>query len=273
MEFPLDYVRGCFSASEDPRMIEFENASSPRVLSTVRALREASSLADDPEELYAETRESLAFFLNSNDAWAAEEIVLAPDVTELSTRLTDALSASFEPGAEIVVTELDDEWNLSPWLALEAKGVKLRFWPLKRPVAGLDAGRLDELLSDRTKLVIASKASSALGTIVELLPIALRMRDHPGSLLVNWSPFLAHGAIDVRFLRSDFVLCSTGGFFGSRLGFLWGRRERMRSLRERAPDLFDGVEVSPKDVAALGAVLRYVEELGLLAQDMQIQPS
>lgn len=273
MEFPFDYVRGCFPELDDPRTIFFENASCPRVLATVQSLREASSLADGPEELLSETRESLAFFLNSNDAWAEEEIVLAPDVTELAKRLSLALVKSFEPGSEVLVSELDDEWSIAPWLELEALGLKLKFWPLKRPGASLDHSMLEERLTERTKLVIASKASSALGTIVELLPIALRIRDQRSSLLVNWSPFLAHGAIDVRFLRSDFVLCSTGSFFGSRLGFLWGRRDRMRKLREESPELFDGLEVDPRDVAAFGAVLRYVEELGLLSQEMQIQPS
>lgn len=273
MEFPFDYVRGCFSPPDDPRTIFFENASCPRVLTSIQALHRASSIAEDGEALLSETRESLAFFLNSNDAWAEEEILLAPDVGELTKRLSLALAKSFEPGSEVVVTELDDEWSIEPWLALQARGLKVSFWPLKRPGAGLDGVKLEELLSERTKLVIASKASSALGTIVELLPIALRIRDHRSSLLVNWTPFLSHGAIDVRFLRSDFVLCSTGSFFGSKLGFLWGRRERMRTLREEAPELFEGLEVEPRDVAALGAVLRYVEELGLLSQEMQIQPS
>jgi selenocysteine lyase/cysteine desulfurase len=273
MEFPFDYVRGCFPTVDDPRTIFFENGSAPRILGTVRALREASTIAERPAELLAETRESLAFFLNSNDAWAEEEIVLVPDVGELARRLSVSLAKSFGPGSEVVVTELDDEWSIAPWLELLERGLSVRFWPLKRPAAGLDAGMLEELLSERTKLVVASKASSALGTIVELLPIALRIRDHESSLLVNWSPFLAHGPVDVRFLRSDFVLSSTGSFFGSRLGFLWGRRERMRKLREEAPEIFDGLEVEPRDLAALDAVLRYVEELGLLAQEMQIQPS
>lgn len=273
MEFPFDYVRGCFPAVDDARTIFFENASSPRILGTVQALREGSSIAGDPEELLSDTRESLAFFLNSNDGWAEEEIVLVPDVLELTKRLSLALAKSFEPGSEIVVTELDDEWSIAAWLELRSKGLNVRFWPLKRPAAGLDAGRLEELLSDRTKLVVASKASSALGTIVELLPVALRIRDHESSLLVNWSPFLSHGPIDVRFLRSDFVLSSTGSFFGSRLGFLWGRRERMKKLREEVPGLFEGLEVDPRDLAAFDAVLRYVEELGLLSQEMQIQPS
>lgn len=272
MEFPLDYVRGCFPSLSSARAVHFENATDPPVLGTIRAL-EGVAPEDDPEELLRETREKLAFFLNSNDAWAEEEILFAPDVTELARRLSLALAEDFAPGSEVVVTELDEEWSLAPWLALEDRGVKVKFWPLKRPAGGLDPARLEELLTDETRLVVATKASSAFGTIVEILPIALQVRSHPASLLVNWNPFVSRGSLDVRFLRSDFVLASTGALFGSRLGFLWARRERMRALREDSPELFEGLEVSPTDLYALSSVLQYIEELGLLSQEMQIQPS
>jgi len=273
MDFPLDYVRGCFCRPESPDTVYFKNASAPWVLSTVRALEDRTSIAFDPDEILRETRESLAVFLNSNEASSEEEIVFASDVRELARSLSLGLGASLEPDSEVVVTEIDDEWSLAPWLALEQKGVKVRFWPLKRPGAGLDPARLAELLNERTRLVVAAKASSAIGTIVELLPVALQVRDWKSSFVVNWTPFLAHGAIDVRFLRSDFVLASTSSLFGSRAGFLWGRRERMRELREANPAIFEGLETEPKEIDALGAALRYVEELGLLSQEMQIQPS
>jgi selenocysteine lyase/cysteine desulfurase len=273
MDFPLDYVRGCFSRPESPDTVYFKNASAPWVLSTVRALSSRPSLSDDPDEILRDTRESLAVFLNSNESWAEEEIVFAPDVRELARRLSLGLASDLEAGSEVVLTEIDDEWSLAPWLALEERGVKVKFWPLKRPGAGLDLARLSELLTDRTRLVVAAKASSAIGTIVELLPVALQVRDRKSSLVVNWTPFLSHGAIDVRFLRSDFVLASTSSLFGSRVGFLWGRRERMRELREQDPRIFEGLDTEPKEIDALGAALRYVEELGLLTQEMQIQPS
>jgi selenocysteine lyase/cysteine desulfurase len=275
MDFPLDYVRGCFSRPDSPDTVYFKNASAPWVLSTIRALKNRSdrSAADDPGEILRDTRESLAVFLNSNEAWAKEEIVFAPDVRELARRLSVGLGDNLGPDSEVVVSEIDDEWSLAPWLALEERGVKVRFWPMKRPGAGLDPARLSELLNERTRLVVAAKASSAIGTIVELLPVALQVRDRKSSLVVNWTPFLSHGAIDVRFLRSDFVLASTSSLFGSKVGFLWGRRERMRKLRDANPAIFEGLETEPQEIDALGAALRYVEELGLLAQEMQIQPS
>jgi selenocysteine lyase/cysteine desulfurase len=273
MDFPLDYVRGCFARPESPDTVYFKNASAPWVLTTVRAISERPTPADDPGDILRETRDSLAVFLNSNDAWAEEEIVFAPDVRELARRLSLGLAGKLGPGAEVVVTEIDDEWSLAPWLALEERGVTVRFWPLKRPGAGLDSAQLSELLNERTRIVVAAKASSPIGTIVELLPVALQVRGRKSSLVVNWTPFLSHGAIDVRFLRADFVLASTASLFGSRVGFLWGRRERMRELREENPEIFEGLDPEPKEIDALGAALRYVEELGLLAQEMQIQPS
>src|SRR3990172_11549217 len=122
-------------------------------------------MIDDPDEILRDSRESLAVFLNSNESWAEEEIVFAPDVRELARRLSLGLGANLEPDSEVVVTEIDDEWSLAPWLALAQKGVKVKFWPLKRPGAGLDPARLSELLNERTRLVVAPKASSPIGTI------------------------------------------------------------------------------------------------------------
>ena len=172
-----------------------------------------------------------------------------------------------------MTTELGDEESLVPWLALESNSVKLEHWPIKRQHAGIDTDRLVEMLSKRTRLVVMSKASSAVGSIVELLPVALGVQGHESSLLVNWSAFLPHGAIDVRFLRSDFLIASTRFFFGANVGFLWGSRERMRSLRADAPELLDGASVEPKTLAGFGAALSYIEELGLITEQMQLQPS
>ena len=69
------------------------------------------------------------------------------------------------------------------------------------------------------------------------------------------------------------MVSSTSSFFGSNVGFVWGKRERMRTLRAEAPDLFEGLELDQKALAGFRATLRYVEKLGLLTQDLQLQPS
>jgi selenocysteine lyase/cysteine desulfurase len=273
MDFPLDYVRSCFHRPDSADPVDFRNASAPWELATVRAARESGGREEDREEILMETRESLAVFLNSNEAWAEEEIVFAPDVGELARRLTLGLAHRMERGDEVLLTEIDDPWSLAPWLALEERGIGVRFWRLRPPEGSLDPADLPDLLTGRTRVVVAAKASATIGTIVELLPLALQVRDRRSSLVVNWTPFLPHGALDVRFLRTDFLIASTSALFGSRVAFLWGRRERMRELRLAQPSIFEGLETDARGVDALGAALRYVEELGLLSQEMQIQPS
>lgn len=276
MEFPLDYVRGCFPAFRESRTIYLDNANQPQPLKATELLREPDRRKPSPAEASAaldEARVNLAFFLNASEERAVEEIVFAADVNELRNRLSLVLAESFEPGSEIVVTEIDDEASIAPWLALEEKDVKVRFWPIQRRRGSLIIEELEDLLSDRTRLVAAAKSAAATGTIVELLPLAIRLQDHPADYLIHWTPFLAHGAIDVRFLRADFLIASTRPLFGAELAFLWGRRDRIQSLREQKPDVFDGLSPEPKELLALNAVLGYVEELGLLSQDMQIQPS
>lgn len=272
MDFPLDYVRGSFPSLRNTDTIYFDNAVAPRALGVVESYDE-NGFEGDPAELLRETRESLAYFLNCNVDWAEEEIHIAADAAELARGLSVALAKDFEPSSRIIATDLDDDWSLRPWLALKDRGIEVEMWPIKRPGAGLDASGLDSLLSDRTRLVAMTKASSAVGSVLELLPVALGVQDHPSAMLVNWSTFLPHGAIDVRFLRADFVLASTRTFFGSKVGFLWGKRDRMRQLRADAPDLFESHDLDTRALVSFASVLRYVEELGLVAEDMQLQPS
>lgn len=273
MEFPLDYVRSSFAELEGAKTVYLDHAASPRVLATIRAIEERPPRSSEARENLEATRESVACFVNSNVGWAEDEILFVSDARELACRLSRALAERFEPESEILLMGIDEEWSLEPWLRLEERGLRTKLWPPRRPGAGIDTTRIDDFMTDRTRAVVVAKASKALGTVVEILPVALRVRDSESLLVVNWTPFVARGPLDVRFLRSDFVLAGTEPLFGSTAGFLWAKRERMQELRDQAPELTDGIEASPGQIAALAEALRYVEELGLLTQDMQIQPS
>ena len=273
MDFPLDYVRSSFAELDDGKTTYLDHALASRELLTVRALAERPPKASEARENLETTRESFAYFVNSNVSWAEDEILFVSDARELARRLSLAIAESLEPGSEVLLTEIDEEWSLEPWLELEERGIRTKLWPPKRPGAGIDTTRVDDFVSERTRAVVVAKASKALGTVIEILPVALRVRDSEGLLVVNWTPFVSRGPLDVRFLRADFVLSSTHPLFGSTAGFLWAKRERMRELGDRAPGLTEGIEASPVQIAALAEALRYVEEIGLLTQDMQIQPS
>lgn len=272
MDFPLDYVRGCFTSLDHADEVYFDGVAVPRALTAVKSFEE-NGFDRDTDSLLKETRESLAFFLNSNVDWAEDEIWIGPDAGEMTTRLSLALASELEPKSEILITELEDEKSLAPWFGLDERGMKIVPWPVKRPSAGIDTEAFASFLTDRTRLVVMAKCSAAVGTVVELLPVALGVQDHASSLLVNWTSFLPHGAIDVRFLRADFIVASTRTFFGSNVGFVWGKRERMQKLRDASPELFEGPQIGAKALAGFRAALGYVEELGLLTRDMQLQPS
>ena len=273
MGFPLEFARGCFPALVDSDSVFFNHALEPQVLGSVLRAQQDDGAGTSPGQILNETRESLAVFLNSNEKWAEDEILFGPDPAELVRRLSLALEKEFEPGTEILLTDLDDEDVLAPWLALAERGVTSKFWSFQRPDGGLNLDKLDDLLSEKTRLLAVTKASQTMGTVVELLPLALRMRDREGYFLTNWTPFVAHGAIDIRFLRGDFVVASAAPLFGPRIAFLWGKREHLTRFREQSPELFEGLSVNSRAVAGLRAALDYVEELGIVSGDLQLQPS
>ena len=273
MEFPLEFARGCFPALGDTNSVFFNHATEPQILGSVLKAQQGDGMDKSPDQILKETRESLAVFLNSNVQWAEEEIIFGPDLSGLVRRLSQALGKEFEPGTNILLTNLDNEDVLAPWLELAERGVTAKFWAFQKPDGGLNLDKLDELLNDKTRLLAVAKASHTMGTLVELLPLALRMRDHKGYFLTNWTSFVAHGAVDIRFLRGDFVVASATPLFGPRIAFLWGKREHMNRLRVQSPEVFEGLSLDSCALAGLKAALDYVEELGIVAGDLQIQQS
>lgn len=175
-----------------------------------------------------EVRRAAAVFLN---AASPEEVVFGPNMTSLTFALSRAMGREFAPGDEIVVTRLEHDGNVSPWLALEEKGVKVRFADITVPDCRLDMADLQRQITARTRLVAVTHASNAVGTIPDLKTLA-RMAHAVGAWLwvdaVHYGP---HGAIDVREIECDFLVCSAYKFYGPHLGLLYGRREHLQRLR------------------------------------------
>ena len=128
-------------------------------------------------------------FLNSNEDWADEEILIAPDADELARRLSHALAEESGNGARIVLTEIDEERALTPWASLADDGFEIEFCPVKRPRAGLDVEQIRSRLTDATSAVVVPKACAAAGTVIELLPIVLELQSRPGSMVIDWTSF------------------------------------------------------------------------------------
>src|SRR5271170_4123642 len=177
--------------------------------------------------ILAAARDAMADFLNCS----ADEIVFGPNMTTLTYAMSRAIGRDLGPGDEILVTRLDHDANVSPWLALEEKGVTIRWAEIHQEDCTLDLADLVSKINQKTKLVAIGYASNAVGTINPVKEI-VRLAHAAGALAyvdaVHYGP---HGLIDVAALDCDFLVCSTYKFFGPHMGVLFGKREHLQRLR------------------------------------------
>ncbi len=178
--------------------------------------------------LLDEALQALADFVGASDA---REIVFGQNMTSLTFQLSRSLAQTWSSGDEIVVTRLDHDANISPWvLAARERGVTVRFIDIREDDATLNLDQLQSVLCSRTKLVAVGCASNATGGINPVRDIC-RWAQAVGALTfvdaVHYGP---HGLIDIAEWGCDFLVCSTYKFFGPHLGVLWGRSELLESL-------------------------------------------
>jgi len=187
--------------------------------------------------------------------------------------VAEAARPLFAPGDQVIVTRLDHEANVGPWVRLEKDGVVPVFWDVRGPEARLDLDDLRARLREakgRARIVAMPLASNAIGRIVDVAAAARVAHDAGAMLFVDAVHFAPHGPIDVRALGADFLAFSGYKIFGPHGGFLWGRAESFRRLTPvrdffipaEAPYAFEGGTQSYEAMAGTAAALRYVMEVG-----------
>ncbi|MBI1878625.1 MAG: cysteine desulfurase-like protein, partial [Chloroflexi bacterium] len=180
------------------------------------------------DEIIHQARLAMADFLNAS---SPQEIVFGTNMTTLTYNLSRSIGRALQPGDEIVVTRLDHDANISPWLALEEQGAKVKWADFDVEDCRLGLEHLASLITARTKLVAVGYASNAVGTINPVGRIAALARNVGAWLWVDAVHYAPHGPIDVQALGCDFLVCSAYKFFGPHLGVLWGRLELLERLR------------------------------------------
>jgi cysteine desulfurase family protein (TIGR01976 family) len=222
------------------------------------------------DDLVAAARDSVAAFLG---AASAREIAFGPNMTTLTYAVSRALGREWGQGDEVVVTDLDHDGNVTPWMDLIERGVTIRRVPIRLEDCTLDMEALGAILSSRTRLVAVTHASNAVGTVVDVAAVA-RMAHAVGALVwvdaVHYGP---HGPIDVGALDVDFLVCSAYKFFGPHLGIFWGREElleeiqayHLRAAPDTVPDRFETGTKSHELLAGLLGTLDYLVELGTMS--------
>src|SRR5713101_3796916 len=179
------------------------------------------------DAMIAEARGAMADFLHCG----ADEVAFGPNMTTLTFAMSRAIGRELKPGDEIVVTRLDHDANVSPWLALQERGVTVRFVDINVTECTLDMSDLHRQLTPRTRLVAITHASNAVGTIPDLAAVSRAAHAAGAWLWVDAVHYGPHGPIDVRAIDCDFLVCSSYKFYGPHQGILYGRRELLQRLR------------------------------------------
>jgi cysteine desulfurase family protein (TIGR01976 family) len=293
--FPVDELRARFPALREAgdREIFFDNAGGAQVVDEVlEAVREQMLLrAVNRGGRYARSREvdrqvqdargEIASFLN---AGAPEEIVFGLNSSSLIRMIAEASRPLFNRGDRVLVTQLDHEANVGPWLRLERDGVVPVFWKVRGPEARLDLDDLEETLRDAggpVRLAAIPLASNATGRIVDVAAAARIAREAGAHVFVDSVHFAPHGSIDVKALGADFLAFSGYKAFGPHIGFLWGRAETMRKLAPAReffipadpPYGFEGGTQNYEGMAGMAAAIRYlrgVDAARIRAYEMEL---
>jgi cysteine desulfurase family protein (TIGR01976 family) len=219
------------------------------------------------EELFARARATAARFLGATD----EEIVFGPNMTTLNFALSRTVGRELAEGDEILVTRLDHDGNVSPWLELaHDKNLAVRYVDIEDDCS-LDMSDLERQLSDRTRVVAFPLASNAVGTVTDAARIAALAHEAGALAWADAVHFGPHGRIDVAAIGVDVLVCSPYKFFGPHLGVAFGRADLLRRWRpykvrpqseEPLGHRFETGTQPYELLAGMVAAVEYVESIG-----------
>ena len=187
----------------------------------------ATSVATD--RLSTEAHAAMAAFLGG----AEGEIAFGPNMTSLTFAMSRSLATRFTAGDELVLTRLDHDANVAPWLRVaEDRGLTVRWMDFDPDSGRLRLDGLGDVLGERTALVAIGHASNALGTVNDVAAVVRAAKDaNPKALVyVDAVQSVPHLAVDVAALGCDFLVCSPYKFFGPHQGVLWGREALLAEL-------------------------------------------
>jgi cysteine desulfurase family protein (TIGR01976 family) len=222
----------------------------------------------ETDAILDEAHAAAADFLGAHDP---AEIVFGPNMTTLTFAMSRAIGRDLAAGDELVVTRLDHDANVAPWLALaEDRALTVRWLELAPDGATLDLDGLDDVLGPRTKVVAVGLASNALGTITDVGRVIEAAHAVGAIAYVDAVHAAPHLPIDVATLQADLLVCSPYKFFGPHLGMLYGRAElleslgayRVRPVGATSPGKWETGTQNHEALAGLLGTFDYLERLG-----------
>lgn len=211
-------------------------------------------------------RAAIADFLGC----APDEVVFGANMTTLTFAVSRAIGRELQPGDEVLVTRLDHAANVSPWYALQEKGVIIRVVDINLEDCTLNIQDLERQLNSKTKLVAVCYASNAVGTINDIATIVNLAHSVGALVYVDAVHYAPHAPINVHALNCDFLACSAYKFFAPHLGILYGKREhlarfqpyKLKPATEEIPARWETGTLSHESLAGLIAAINYLAKLG-----------
>ncbi len=284
MSFDLDAIRAQFPAlaltDDGTRRIYLDNPAGTQVpvcvtdamtecmLSKSANLGGYFATSKNADTVVQAAREAMADFLN---APSGDEIVFGQNMTTMTLHLSRSIGKLFRPGDEIILSRMDHDANVWPWV-LVARDLELEIRWLSFSEASFEFNleELDALITDRTRLICVAGASNLTGTINDIKTICEKARAAGALSYIDGVQSAPHVSTDVQDIGCDFFVCSSYKFFGPHQGILWIRRElaeklepyRVRPAGPELPWCFETGTQSHEGIAGILATVEYFDRVG-----------
>ncbi len=219
-------------------------------------------------DVFDQAHEAMANFVN---AASPKEIIFGQNMTSLTFHISRSIGLLFDNGDEIILTRMEHDANVSPWLLMARDhGLVVKWLPFDTDTYEFDLSKLDELLTDRTRLVCFNHASNMIGTINDVKTVTQKAHAVGALVYIDSVQYAPHGIIDVQDIGCDFLVCSPYKFFGPHMGVLWGRGEvlkildpyKVRPAGFESPDCFEIGTLSHEAMAGVTATVEYFVWVG-----------
>jgi cysteine desulfurase family protein (TIGR01976 family) len=220
------------------------------------------------DEILQEAHAAMADFLNAS---RPEEIVFGNNMTTITLHMSRSLARMLQPGDTILVTRLDHDANIAPWmLVAEDRGCDLAWVDIDVEQGTLDLDDFARALERKPKIAAFGYASNLLGTVNPVMKLTRMSHDAGALVYIDAVQFAPHGPIDVQDLDCDFLVCSSYKFFGPHAGALYGRYDllnelkafKVRAAKDSLPDKFETGTQNHEGIAGMLGALEYLQWLG-----------
>tara|TARA_B100000579_G_scaffold358025_1_gene314244 strand:- start:561 stop:1841 length:1281 start_codon:yes stop_codon:yes gene_type:complete len=284
MNYDLEQIREKFPAlnikDSGVRRIYFDNPAGTQVpIEVIEAVQKCMiesnaniqggfETSNRVDKILDDFHQSMADFLNAS---SSEEIIFGQNMTTLTLHISRSIGRLLSKGDEIILSRMDHDANISPWLLLaEDIGLSVKWLSFDTEKYEFDLNCLENLLSDKTKIICIGGASNLLGTINDIKSICKIAKKVNALTYIDAVQLAPHVSIDVQDIDCDFLVCSAYKFFGPHQGILWGKRKFLKSLSpykvrpatSELPGCFETGTQSHEGMAGTTAAVNYFAWIG-----------